>query len=264
MSVEKVAVSSEEQGLPYFKYFERGLAPIDEKYLAIMGGPVAAADSALPLDRVNDFVAEKDAGFCQAGFGNFSDGTGFVCNELYWPGVRGEMLDWWWVWHCTGSDLRYKMWHPHDHQFEKSSDSGRLLNPEIPIKERLWGTTYFLYERLGEFSFVPIGLADPVEAGIDPSLLGTPECEGITFGRGQGIPPIVTMEKWFPRGDGLVLKSRFWLGYTIEDKVPVKAIPDGAVIPEIILRLLYKHCVEEYNNLGSFLPELFAEEGGRL
>ena len=51
-----------------------------------------------------------DPEYCQVGYGVQDDGTAFVCNTTYMPGVTSEMLDWWFPWHSVGSDLRYKIW----------------------------------------------------------------------------------------------------------------------------------------------------------
>lgn len=60
--------------------------------------------------------------------------------------------------------------------------------------------------------------------------------------------------------DGVELRTRFWMGWTIVDQKAVKTLPDGVRIPEIAAQTLLLHNMKEFANLASFLPEIFAEE----
>lgn len=89
-----VGVSREEMTLPYYKFFEQPLAEIPAYKLEILkSGPSALP--AVPFEQHNLFLVGEDTDFCQLGYGIMPDGTGFVCNQTYMPGVTGEMLDWW-------------------------------------------------------------------------------------------------------------------------------------------------------------------------
>ncbi|MBS1891258.1 MAG: hypothetical protein JST59_08190, partial [Actinobacteria bacterium] len=72
--------------------------------------------------------------------------------------------------------------------------------------------------------------------------------------------------------EGLVLRSHFWLGAAIRPYLPdVFADPlarlldrkrvRDATLPRGIERALARHCAEEYANLASLLPELYATYG---
>lgn len=57
------------------------------------------------------------------------------------------------------------------------------------------------------------------------------------------------------------MRSRYWLGYTMENRRPVLA-PDVHIGPEAMIPLL-KHNMMEYPHLARFLPDLYREEGGK-
>ena len=98
-----------------FKFFERNLARIPDEKLELLKAPQAVP--IVPFEHRNLFLRGEDKEYCQMGYGVAPDGTAFVCNETYMPGVLGEMLSWWTAWHSVGSDLRYKIWDSEDHYF---------------------------------------------------------------------------------------------------------------------------------------------------
>ncbi|MBQ1510394.1 MAG: hypothetical protein IIZ54_05815 [Selenomonadaceae bacterium] len=143
-SGKKVGVSKEEYRLPYFKYYEQEMAPIPMEKLQLLDTPSTAP--CVPFDERNLFLQGKDQDYCQAGYGNLPDGTGFVCNETYMPGVKGEMLDWWFPWHSVGSDLRYKIWDAEDHYFARADRVDYVCNPDVPVREKTWGVNHYVLE----------------------------------------------------------------------------------------------------------------------
>ena len=91
---KKVGVSTEEKGLPYYKFFTRPLAQVPAEKLAVLEeGP--SRIRAVPFEERNLFLRGEDGDYCRLGYGVAEDGTAFVCNETYMPGVTGEMMDWW-------------------------------------------------------------------------------------------------------------------------------------------------------------------------
>ena len=70
-------------------------------------------------------------------------------------------------------------------------------------------------------------------------------------------------------GGGVVLRSHFWLGAAIRPYLPspvdaaVGAVLNNRVVrnlalPSGLAPALSKHCAEEYANLATLLPELYA------
>ena len=72
-----------------------------------------------------------------------------------------------------------------------------------------------------------------------------------------------------PEGDGVVLRSRFWLGAALRPYLPgplAAALLNRhavrrQVLPGNLPRALATHCAEEYANLATLLPELHARFG---
>ena len=80
-------------------------------------------------------------------------------------------------------------------------------------------------------------------------------------------PPMVHV--FLRDGEGVVLRSRFWLGAALRPYLPAPlAAPAGALLnrpavrrrmlPADVPRALAVHCAEEFANLGALLPELYA------
>ena len=79
------------------------------------------------------------------------------------------------------------------------------------------------------------------------------------------LPISVIMHSVREVEDGVEYRSRYWLGWTIKDGEIVKS--DKLLPPEDIIaraRLTAYHSLTEYNNLASFLPELYEAEGGKI
>ena len=145
---KKVGVSQEEKALPYYRFFVQLLAPIPAEKLAILeNGP--SEIPAVPFEERNLFLSGKDGEYCQIGYGIAEDGTGFVCNQTYMPGVTGEMLDWWFPWHSVGSDLRYKIWDPEDHYFARADRADYVCDPAVPMNQKTWGVNHYIMEDVG-------------------------------------------------------------------------------------------------------------------
>ncbi len=80
---------------------------------------------------------------------------------------------------------------------------------------------------------------------------------------GPGLP--VTFVHLVRKVDGgIEVRNRFWVGYQIVDKKPVLALPPGMRIPEEAAQGLFLHDVQEFANLASILPQLYAEMGGKV
>lgn len=69
-------------------------------------------------------------------------------------------------------------------------------------------------------------------------------------------------------GDGLVLRSHFWLGAAVRPYLPAALAGPAAgllnrrafrdlALPRNLAPALARHCAEEYANLAALLPELY-------
>lgn len=257
----KVGVSSEERQLPYFKYFERPLVPIPaEKTAVLEAGPSALRT--VPFEQRNLFLRDEDTDFCQLGYGVAEDGTGFVANETYMPGVTSEMLDWWFPWHSVGSDLRYKIWDPEDHYFARADRADYVCDPDVPMNQKTWGVNHYIIEDVGPGpEFLKLCFKSPEDFGYDTSAIGTATCQSMVCAIGEGSCAAAMTHAWAPYRDGVLFRSRFWIGYALVDGAYVKGLPEGASVPEFVPRGLFAHNIKEFSNLAAILPELWAEQG---
>lgn len=259
---QKVAVTKEEKSLSYYKYFERELAPIPEEKLKIAGGSPAAPETLLPFERVNEFLAGTDEGFCQVGYGILPDGTGEVCNTTHMPGVTSEMMDWWFPWHSVGSDLRYKIWDPEDHYFATAYPASKVLDPSVPMNQKTWGVDHYIMEDCGPGpEFLLIHFKNPADFGLDTSIIGSEKCTSLVCGAGVNSGTALMLHKWYTDRDGVTLCSRFWMGYGQRpDGTMGNCLPPGFSLPPVAPQGLFAHNIKEFTNLAAILPELYAEE----
>jgi hypothetical protein len=255
---KKVGVCPEEQALPYYKYYAQPMAAIPEEKLAILAAGPSPVPG-VPLEQRNQFLLGRDTEFCQTGFGVHDNGTGFVCNTTYMPGVTGEMLDWWFPWHSVGADLRYKLWDPEDHYFARADNVDYVCDPAVPMREKTWGVTHYILEDIGS-GMKPLVLhfQRPRDLGLDESYIGTGKCQSLVCSMGESGS--VMIHKWYPYEDGVLFCSRFWMGYVLQDGQIVKALPEGVRMSMDAPRGLFAHNIKEFTNLAAVLPAIYAEQ----
>ena len=207
------------------------------------------------LDKVTPGI---DTGFCVA-----ENGTGFVANSTFMSGVTGAMFDWWFGWHSVGSDLRYKLWDRDDHFYARADNPDYVRDPGVPNNQKTWGMNHHILEDigLGGPEELLLSFKKPSDMGYDMSKIGLPGCASIVCAVGQGSAPAVMTHKCVEAEGGIWFRSRFWMGYSIDDSgKAVKLVPDGQRIPEMMPRALFGHNIKEYANLAAILPEIYSEE----
>ena len=255
---KKVGVSKEERALPYFRFFEQEMAAIPEEKIKLLDAPQEI--SAVPFEQRNLFLRGEDKDYCQIGYGTAADGSGFVANETYMPGVTGEMLDWWFPWHSVGSDLRYKIWDPEDHYFARANDAAYVCDPNVPVNQKTWGVDHYIIEDVGSGpDFLKLCFKRPRDFGYDESILGSELCQSIVCAIGAGNCAAAMTHKWYPFKDGVKLCSRFWIGFGVVDGKIICTLPEGAKVPGEVSRGLFAHNIKEFSNLAAILPAVYAE-----
>ena len=90
---EPVVLTEEERSLPYAKYFDRPMRAVPPGKLALFNGPPAPPEMLMPVEERNLFLDETDP-YLQDGYGVSAEGTGFLANTTFMPGVTSAMLDW--------------------------------------------------------------------------------------------------------------------------------------------------------------------------
>jgi phloretin hydrolase len=247
-------------------YLDRPLTPpAADVIAAIDAGPIAPGD-ALPLsalDRLLDPAPlAADTGWCV-----LPDGVAYVAVRTAMPEVTGEMVDWWFDWHPE-DPVRYRVWHPRAHH------GNAVERPATPGAKAHWGTVHHPVEDVGVgLVHARIGFVAPTELGFSTDALDLPAVATVVCGYAgddrRRLRHTPMAHVFLRDGDGVTLRSRFWLGAAIRPYLPdppatlaarllnrravrERALPRG--LPEALAR----HCAEEYANLAALLPELHA------
>ena len=263
------ALTAAAEGGGLERYLERPLSPPAPAVLeAIERGPIDPAE-ALPLSDL-DRLLDPAPLPVETGWSTFPDGVGYVAVRTPMPEVSGGMVDWWFDWHARDA-LRYRIWHPEAH-----SDN----SIEAPVgagAKRHWGAVHHPVEDVGTGEVhARIAFLRPTELGFSTDALDDPAVATIVCGlvgddrrrvRHSAMAHVFLVE-----GEGLVLRSHFWLGAKIRPYLPgALAAPAalalnnrvvrGLALPSGLPQALSRHCAEEYANLAALLPELYERFG---
>jgi len=247
-------------------YLDRPMAPADPATLAaIEAGPVDPGE-ALPLTSL-DRLLDPAPLAVETGWCRLPDGVRFVAVRTPMPAVSAEMVEWWFDWH-PHEPLRYRIWHPRAHL------DNSLELPARPGTKPHWGAVHHPVEDVGTGTVhARIAFVAPSELGfstdaLDDPAVGTIVCGWVGDDR-RRMRHSAMAHVFLREGDGLVLRSHFWLGAAIRPYAPAPlAGPAAALInrravrdlalPAGLAPALAGHCAEEYANLATLLPDLHA------
>lgn len=263
----KVPVTDADRKKSYFKYYleDMDIGPA-EKYAQIKAEPCDNA-TALHINDRNELFKPGDLPG-EFGWWLMDDGTALIANKTFFPGLTGEMFDWWFAWHPIDR-LRYAIWDSHDHFDVYVDDPAHTRDMSLCMRERHWGSVHNIWEDIGtgNIDLLRISFKRPADLGYDESKIGTPVCNAlccanvIVLGNDKMHDvPVVMTHFLRPAEGGSELRSRFWFGWQIVDGAAVRCIPDGVRVPAAGPVALLNHNVKEYSNLARILPGLYAEE----
>lgn len=245
-------------------YLSRPLSPADPETLAaIESGPIRPRDTVplAALDRLLDPAPlAAETGWC-----TLPDGVGYVAVRTPMSAVTAEMVDWWFDWHPRES-LRYRIWHPAAH-------SDNSLEPAAtPGAKAHWGAVHHPVEDVGTgMVHARIAFKRPTELGFSADALDDPAVATIVCGEvgddRRRVRHSAMAHVFLGEGDGVVLRSHFWLGALVRPYLPAplasplaRLLNNRAVrrlaLPNSLSPALARHCAEEYANLAALLPEL--------
>jgi phloretin hydrolase len=247
------------------QYLSRSLAPPDSETLAaIERGPIDPGE-ALPLPEL-DRLLDPAPLVAETGWCSLPDGVGYVAVRTPMPEVSAEMVDWWFDWHPR-DPVRYRIWHPSAHSDNSLDPAG-----ELGVKAH-WGAVHHPVEDVGTgMVHARIAFERPTELGFSTDALDDPAVATIVcaeVGDDRRRMRHSAMAHVFLRdGDGLVLRSHFWLGALVRPYLPAPLATPAALVlnnrivrrlalPAGLSRALAGHCAEEYANLATLLPELY-------
>jgi len=247
------------------EYLQRPFAPPAPGVLeTIDASPIARPADALGLGDLDRLLDPEplpvETGWCWT-----PERVAYVAVRSEMPGVSGEMWDWWFDWHPR-DPLRYRIWYPGSHldiAFEP---------PPTPGEKPHWGATHYPVEDVGlGRQVIRIQFRRPTEYGYSTDALADPRIGTIVGGfvgsQRERARVGVVSHVFLRDGDGVVLRSRFWLGGMLRPDVPGR-VGDGigwlmnrppvrrAVLPAALPQRLARHCAIEYARLAAILPEL--------
>lgn len=250
-----VGLSEEEKSHPLAKYYYNVQRPSNERYESLVYNE---PENGL---RFRDISEMLEDGYLpmENGYTRFKDGSGYVAVNIQFPESKGEMFDWWFDW--VGYEvMRYKIWYPGLHSIslfegyekpEKYSISESVLKyPEGKICHTV--ETLMEGDPLQDLSIV---FVNPEQFGLDTSRLGKDQwaiCANVISGK-QTIVQMVHFVR--DTKDGVELRSRFWVGNELP-KIARKIAIDTESLYD-----LSHHCLTEYTQLSSFLPEVYQAYG---
>ncbi len=253
--------------VPLADYLTRAMqAPEQETLTAIEHGPIDPGQ-ALALKSVDRLLDPKPLP-CETGWCVLEDGVAYVAVRTAMPNVSGEMVDWWFDWHPR-DPLRYRIWHPAAHR-------DNSLQPASHARKRAhWGTVHHPVEDVGTgLVYARIEFKAPSEMGMASDALDDPHVASIVCGYAGDDRLHVRHSPMFHvflrEGDGVVLRSRFWLGASLRPYGALGGLAEPLLntpfvrhraLPKRLPQALATHCAEEYANLGALLPELYERFG---
>jgi hypothetical protein len=249
---------------PLGEYLSR---PLEQPPAEVLGpierGPIDPAD-ALQLADVQALLDPAPLA-CETGWCTLADGVGYVAVRTAMPSVTGEMVDWWFDWHPR-EPLRYRIWHPSAHI------DNSLQAPARGGAKAHWGAVHHPVEDVGMgVVHARIAFQRPSRMGFSGDALDDEDVATIVCGYAgddrRRVRHTPMYHVFLHEGDGVVLRSRFWLGAALRpfgalgapgERLLNNRFVRGRALPAGLPRALALHCAEEYANRGTLLPELYA------
>ncbi len=267
--MERRELTEAEKARPYAGYFYRDLAEVPAEDLArVNAGPVDPSKATAIRER-NDLMKPGYLGV-ETGYTVMPDGSGFAATLVRMPGVTPEMLDWWFNWHPL-EGLRYALWCPVAHtDIGVKNPAQHLDSSGVPLEERNYGSTHYPVEgfNLRSSQKLAIEFFSPRDFGLDTAMFKEPEisrayCANVVLHLLK-TPFNVFLHAVRRIEGGVEYRSRYWLGYIMKNGAPVRVKRPIPFKTSDLARNNCLHSLIEYNNLASFLPQLFEEMGGRI
>ncbi len=254
----------------YYKYYGRSLRDIPEEKQEMLKHPLGTIGDGLEIDDRNDLFKE---GYLPGEIGIFPLKAGGFCvaNRTIFYGCKGEMLQWWFAWHGT-DPLKYAIWDPYDHYdlIIPESEKHKLHDPSISNADKCREIHHTVKESLipgDEPTEIEIFFRKPSVMGFEEKQIFTDHCSflvcaNVEIVTPEGVPnmPVVMTHMSRDIADGCELRSRFWLGYQIQEGNGVYLLPENMDIPLPLVTNLLQHNFFEFTNLAEILKSVYSEE----
>lgn len=241
------------------KYYSTDFVTIPDEIIdAVALGP-ESPEKALALEDVNMLIKPGYLDM-ENGYALLDDGSAYVAVKTDLPGATGDMIHWWFWWHAL-EDIRYKIWCPGDHyaigvkNLDRYIDESRAMekrylnNPHYPVEDIGSGVMNLSIRFLSPKAF-GFKTASFKRNGIEAVVCGI---VGFRFGQ-TTIEHSYVCHVFRKKGDGLELRSRFWLG----ERINLPNLKKLVITEDLAIDMLM-HCSKEFNHLAGFLPAIYDE-----
>ncbi|MGI9532439.1 DAPG hydrolase family protein [Lutimonas sp.] len=247
-----ITLSETEKTHPLAKYYYSVEEPSNEQYETLV---YREPEDGLPFDEAGKMLEEGYLTM-ENGYTRFKDGSGYVAVNIQFPEATGEMLDWWFDWHGYDS-MRYKIWYPGLHAFSlyENYEEPETFSISKYVLENPEGKTTHTIEAMmkGEdLQDLQITFVNPEQFGLDNSKLGTNQwaiCANVKSGNLTIVQMVHFVRK---TENGVEMRSRFWVGNDVHWIVRKIGISEDKLYG------LAHHCLTEYTQLASFLPQVYS------
>lgn len=245
---------SQDQNERGYELFFRELPPLDEDVAAAIN-PNTPIDPqyAITPERIPEMLKpgylEAETGHCL-----LPDGGGYAACNVKLPGITYDQYVWWRQWRRQGNeDFQYKLWYPGMHY--------RFCQRKSWILEDVG---------MGPMNIFQYARLTPEQLGLNKELLKCSPIRSVfsTAGISRSVDadydevPVSMVLAHFVRDipDGIELRSRFWIGYRLEnDKITLTE----RNIPKEYPACMADHCAHEMTNLRNLIPALWELYGDK-
>ena len=268
-------LSPEEKRMPLAKYYNLPLHTIGPLQQQIINaGPMNPKYAIKAENWLDHLKMPGEYNKMTYGYCLMEDGSGYIASYSVYQNARPEMISWFFRWinipcksqpEGTGN-LKYKIWCPPDH-FTHGFINGKDRSNGIFSIESLdlgkggpKGYCLRTHLSLKDFGLTDVREKELVGAGvwIDPAL-ETFYTVDEPHRPLPGAHLCLTMSRPHPLG-GMEKVTAEWVGYGIKDgKIYFHKDTPSYKLTEDWLKSVLVHTTTEAQQLGKFLPELYAE-----
>lgn len=274
-----------ERALPLCKYYDLPLSGLGPLFQEIMDhGPLRQDQTLTAADWKKHLQLPGQYDRPVFGYRTMDDGTGYLATYSHYANATPKMMQWYFRWINIPSknqpegcgNLRYKIWCPPchiTHGFINGKDKfGGVFTIEALELDPAQQIFYFTVRTAVDLR--ALGLTEEEErkfndAGvwIDPAVETFYEINGSDYthlGKKMGGSHLcLTMSRPCPTG-GMEKVTLEWIGYGVKDgKIWRDETTPEYMFGEEWLRMALTHTTVEAQQLGKFLPELYAEYSGK-
>jgi len=219
----------------------------------------------------------------ESGLARCADGSVYVATSSVLRGCTGVMLQWWFTF-CDRGSL-YRLWHPEDHVWCTWNPEYLHTASNLRVAGHERGNSHVVVEHMGKFANNPaedlhIDFVDPAEWGFTPAAcqeagVRAVFCMRVHVLREPGLGHlrtgyVVHIARDAADGDGIELRSRFWLAkdvcvvgqavflpHCVANWLVSRRFAKVATLPMTRAASVWRHATEEFRVLGNILAELF-------